>query len=529
VSAAVRCAVYTRKSTDEGLDQAFNSLEAQREACEAYIRSQVGEGWKLVSAGYDDGGYSGGNLNRPAMQRLLADVDVGKVDVVVVYKVDRLTRSLMDFSKIVERLDARGVSFVSVTQAFNTTTSMGRLTLNVLLSFAQFEREVTGERIRDKIAASKAKGIWMGGNVPLGYDLGDRRLIINPHEADQVRYVFNRFLELGSGVKLIHDLREKGITSKKWIARSGRQVGGVPFHCGALYYLIQNRLYLGEIVHRDIRHPGEHDPIVSKDLFDAVQAALAQNRQARSNRPKRAHQNHLVGLVVDGAGQTLTTTFSYGRGGRLYRYYVCGSLDPARSRENASVRIPAAPLEGLVLSSISRLMGRTAAFAEALPFIAAVELRSRSIQIALNTGSLLEPHEPAGMAIQRLQPLASPDRLILDGKQLRLIVDRQPKFRGRAANGTSPGSAPPKALDAAALLRSAHGLLNTHAMSPFEPHAHGHASAPASQRQRRLMSLGLLSPRIQKAILQGGFDGPMESLLCAAPLAWADQGPMTEA
>src|SRR3954454_19258657 len=219
-TSAVRCAIYTRKSTEEGLDQVFNTLDAQREACEAYIKSQAGEGWRALPDHYDDGGFSGGNMERPAIKRLLADVHAGKLDAIVVYKVDRLTRSLTDFSRIVERLDARGVSFVSVTQAFNTTTSMGRLTLNVLLSFAQFEREVTGERIRDKIAASKAKGMWMGGNVPLGYDLHDRRLFVNPAEAEQVRKIFDRYLALASGVALMKELRRNAIFSKRWVSRS---------------------------------------------------------------------------------------------------------------------------------------------------------------------------------------------------------------------------------------------------------------------------------------------------------------------
>ena len=292
----VRCAIYTRKSTEEGLDQSFNSLDAQREACEAYIRSQAGEGWHALPARYDDGGFSGGNLGRPAMQRLLADVDSGKIDVIVVYKVDRLTRSLLDFSKIVERLDVRGVSFVSVTQAFNTTTSMGRLTLNVLLSFAQFEREVTGERIRDKIAASKAKGMWMGGNIPLGYDLHERCLIVNTSEAETVRHIFERYLAHGSGVELMKELKRDGIVSKRWISRSGRAKGGLPLSCGALYYLLQNRVYLGEIVHRGVRHKGEHDAIVedarvgrqcgtgkSGEQAQAEQGAEAANRLAHGS------------------------------------------------------------------------------------------------------------------------------------------------------------------------------------------------------------------------------------------------------
>src|SRR5271167_808621 len=224
-----RCAVYTRKSSEEGLDQSFNSLDAQREACEAFIRSQAHEGWKLVKTPYDDGGFSGGNVERPALQRLLADLSQGLVDVIVVYKIDRLTRSLADFARIVETLDRQGASFVSITQQFNTTTSMGRLTLNVLLSFAQFEREVTGERIRDKIAASKRKGMWMGGNLPLGYDLQGRQLVINDREAETVRYIFTQYLELGTVSVLQAELSRQNIVSKAWVSGSGRKKGGVGY------------------------------------------------------------------------------------------------------------------------------------------------------------------------------------------------------------------------------------------------------------------------------------------------------------
>jgi site-specific DNA recombinase len=242
-----RCAIYTRKSTDEGLEQNFNSLDAQRAACEAYIQSQAGEGWECLPQVYDDGGWSGGNMERPALKRLLAEISKGQVDIVVVYKVDRLTRSLTDFARIVETFDNNKASFVSVTQAFNTTNSMGRLTLNVLLSFAQFEREVTGERIRDKIAASMARGIWMGGSIPKGYDLGDRRLDVNPIEAEQIRYIFKRYLELNSLVSLAKDLDQNNIRSKRWTARSGKERGGYLYGPSGLSYLLRNRIYLGEI------------------------------------------------------------------------------------------------------------------------------------------------------------------------------------------------------------------------------------------------------------------------------------------
>ncbi len=522
MSRPVRCAIYTRKSTEEGLDQVFNTLDAQREACEAYIKSQASEGWRALPARYDDGGFSGGNMDRPAVAQLLADVDAGKIDVIVVYKVDRLTRSLTDFSRIVERLDARGVSFVSVTQAFNTTTSMGRLTLNVLLSFAQFEREVTGERIRDKIAASKAKGMWMGGNVPLGYDLHERRLIVNAAEAEQVRHIFTRYLALRSGVVLAKDLQRDRVLSKLWTSRAGRQRGGAPFSCGALYYLLQNRLYLGEIVHRGAIHPGEHEAIVSRELFDSVEAVLAEGRRARRNRPGRAARFHLAGHVVDAEGRVMSTSFSYGRGGRQYRYYVAGSLDPLRTEAQPPVRVPAASLERLVVQALGRLLRREARFAEVLPVISTVEVRERSIQVVLTASALMEPHEPVDQAIARLQPLVEPDRIASGSGHLRLIIDRQSVFRGGRSTFAAHLNLPAQ-LRGAALLKTAHRLLEEHSLSPLNPAAHREAEAPPWQRRRRIMALGLLAPSLQKAILQGNFTGPIDRLTAEAPLLWADQ------
>src|SRR6266436_6469913 len=269
-----RCAIYTRKSSEEGLEQEFNSLHAQREACEAFIKSQAGEGWRLVRTHYDDGGLSGATMERPALQRLMADIDNRLVDAVVVYKVDRLTRSLADFAKMVEVFDARGVSFVAVTQQFNTTTSMGRLTLNVLLSFAQFEREVTGERIRDKIAASKQKGMWMGGLVPIGYDVIDRRLQVNQTEAETVREIFRRYLELGSVRLLMEDLNHRGIRSKVRVASNGKRSGGNLFFRGALYTLLSNPIFIGEIRHKGVHHSGLHESIVDRELWNATQLLL---------------------------------------------------------------------------------------------------------------------------------------------------------------------------------------------------------------------------------------------------------------
>src|SRR3954470_17058256 len=278
----VRCAIYTRVSTDRGLEQDFNSLDAQYDASQAYIRSQAHAGWTLLRGKYDDGGFSGGNTDRPALQRLLDDVQAGKVDIIVVYKVDRLTRSLADFAKLVELFDRHSVSFVSVTQAFNTTTSMGRLTLNVLLSFVQFEREVTSERIRDKIAASMRKGLWVGGMVPLGYEVRDKKVIVVKAEAERVRLIFRRYLDLGSD-KLLVDLREPGVVSKVRNLAGGRTVGGIPFMRGPLGALLRNRFYVGDVVFRGEVCPSEHPPIVDRELFDAVQGRLASQHRAFVN------------------------------------------------------------------------------------------------------------------------------------------------------------------------------------------------------------------------------------------------------
>ena len=348
-----RCAIYTRKSTEEGLDQAFNSLDAQREACEAYIKSQAHEGWKLVKAAYDDGGFSGGTMERPAVKRLMADLKQGLVDIVVVYKVDRLTRSLADFAKIVEVLDGHGASFVSITQQFNTTSSMGRLTLNVLLSFAQFEREVTGERIRDKIAASKRKGMWMGGTTPIGYDVRDRQLVVNETEAETVRLIFQRYVELGCVSALAADLRTKGILSKLKVSKRGNQHGGQVFGRGALYRLLQNKLYLGLSVHKGDTHPGQHSAIVPQDLWDQVQEKLRGNR-VEHHRVRTTDSPHLlIGRLRDDRGNLMSPTYCRKANGQRYRYYVSQKLSDA-GQAGSIVRVPAGTIEQLIEGEIRR-------------------------------------------------------------------------------------------------------------------------------------------------------------------------------
>ncbi len=343
----VRCAIYTRVSTDHGLEQDFNSLDAQHDAAQAYIRSQAHAGWTLIRSRYDDGGYSGGSTERPALQRLLADVRTRKVDVIVVYKVDRLTRSLADFAKLVELFDGHGVSFVSVTQQFNTTTSMGRLTLNVLLSFAQFEREVTSERIRDKIAASKRKGLWVGGMVPLGYETKDRKIVVVEEEAERVRAIFRSYLKLGSLDRLMADLRKRGIATKVRSLKTGQTVGGIAFTRGPLAHLLRNRFYIGEVIFKGEVLPGQQPAILDRDLFDAVQAKL--NDQWTNHTAARAKSEALlIGRIYDDRGSRMSPSHA-SKQGIKYRYYVSSPLLHAQAERAGSVRrVPAAEIEALV-------------------------------------------------------------------------------------------------------------------------------------------------------------------------------------
>ena len=347
-----RCAIYTRKSTDEGLEQEFNSLDAQREACAAYVLSQKHEGWQLLPEFYDDGGYSGGTMERPGIKQLMADVQAGKVDVIVVYKVDRLTRSLADFAKIVEVLDKAGASFVSVTQAFNTTTSMGRLTLNVLLSFAQFEREVTGERIRDKVAASKKKGMWMGGPVPIGYLVQDRKLVIAETEATTVRHIFERYATLRSMPVLVDELGDQGVRTKPRTLKDGRQFGGVPFTLGPLSYLLNNPVYVGEVRHKGVSHPGQHEPIISRQLWDKVQTILASGRVERRVGGKGRAPSLLTGMLRDAEGRVMSPTYAV-KETRRYRYYVSRAGAGESLPNDRKVRVPAGELESLVIKQLA--------------------------------------------------------------------------------------------------------------------------------------------------------------------------------
>jgi site-specific DNA recombinase len=342
-----RCAIYTRKSSEEGLDMEFNSLDAQREACEAYVTSQKAEGWSAIREPYDDGGFSGGTLERPGLKRLIQDVEAGLIDVIVVYKIDRLSRSLMDFARLVEIFDRNQVTFVSVTQSFNTTTSMGRLTLNILLSFAQFEREVIGERIRDKVAASRKRGMWMGGYVPLGYDVRDRKLVINEAEAATVRMIFERFVAIGSATTLAKALAVDGVLNKR----------GKLIDKGFLYKLINNRVYLGEAVHKGTAWPGEHEAIIDRELWDKVRSILQESPRLRAKNTRRQMPALLKGIIFTATGAAMTPTATK-KGTRLYRYYV--SMDLIRNRPTGEtsgpLRLPAGMVEDAVIGEIRRMI-----------------------------------------------------------------------------------------------------------------------------------------------------------------------------
>lgn len=363
----MRCAVYTRKSTDEGLDQEYNSIDAQRDAGHAYIASQRNEGWIAVSDDYDDPAYSGGNMERPALQRLLADIEAGKIDVVIIYKIDRLTRSLADFSRMVEVFEQHSVSFVSVTQNFNTTTSMGRLMLNILLSFAQFEREVTGERIRDKIAASKRKGMWMGGIPPLGYDVENRRLVPNEREAKIVRYIFQRFVELGSSTMLVKELKLDGIKSKSWVTQDGKVRDGKPIDKSLIYKALNNRTYLGELRHKEQWYQAEHPPIIDHDLWDKVHAILATNGRVRGNATRAKVPYLLKGIVFGNDGRALSPWHTTKKNGRRYRYYIPQRDAKEHAGASGLPRLPAAELESAVLDQLRAILRAPELIGEVLP------------------------------------------------------------------------------------------------------------------------------------------------------------------
>jgi site-specific DNA recombinase len=526
-SKLARCAVYTRKSTEYNLDLAFNSLDAQREACEAYIKSQASEGWRLVTDHYDDGGLSGASLERPALQHLLVDIRAGKIDTVLVYKVDRLTRSLADFAKLIELFDAHRVSFVSVTQSFNTSSSMGRLTLNVLLSFAQFERELIGERVRDKIAASKRKGIWVGGPVPLGYVAVDKKIVVVPAEAEAVRAIFERYLELGSMRSLADDLADRGIRSKPRRLSNGRTVGGGCFGVGALAHLLKNRFYIGEIVYRGEVHRGEHEPILDSALFEEVQGKLAAQAVARRSR-LRGSPALLTGRLFDDRGNRMSPTHT-NKGGARYRYYVSQAVLQGKRQPAGLVgRVPAAEVEGLVIMALRNHLNPRGA-GEQLPDN--FELLERHLERVTLTPNHLE------LRLRQYVEPAQADNAVNNGSP----PPRIPNVTTITVPWTSPVPAAVKGI----IHVPAHNTPMTPsrrdimlvaiatARSWVDELANGRVSfAMLARREgkvarhiRLLLPLAFLSPRIVSGLLNGTAQAGLTitALARALPWSWAEQ------
>ncbi|WP_294173432.1 recombinase family protein [uncultured Sphingomonas sp.] len=530
-----RCAIYTRKSTDEGLEQEFNSLHAQREACAAYILSQKHEGWQLLPEFYDDGGYSGGTMERPGLKQLMADVQAGKIDVIVVYKVDRLTRSLADFAKIVEVLDRAGASFVSVTQAFNTTTSMGRLTLNVLLSFAQFEREVTGERIRDKVAASKKKGMWMGGPVPLGYVVQDRKLVIAEPEAATVRHIFERYAALGSMPVLTEELSERGIRTKLRAFKDGRQFGGVPFTIGPLSHLLNNPVYVGEVRHKGVSHPGQHEPVVPRALWETVQSILASNRVKRRIAGKGRAPSLLTGMLRDAKGRLMSPTYAV-KETRRYRYYVSRARRGEHLPNDRKTRVPAGELERVVVEQLVGWLHRENSTASDGSAAEVEEGRAERLSLAtqLEQSSLQQRRELLLQHNAAVELGAGKIRISLavphaDLEQpLRMMIEVDAKFVDRGSDlrlmiapDGSYGSRKP---DAVLLKLLMHAFAARDALLSGKPDPLTLNYSPL--HQSRLARLSYLAPDIVRAIIEGRQPPALSGrrLLRAADLPFDWQG-----
>ena len=526
----VRCAIYTRKSTEEGLEQEFNSLDAQREACAAYILSQRHEGWTEVPVNYDDGGFSGGNIHRPGLVQLLEDVRSGKVNVIVVYKVDRLTRSLADFAKIVELLDGAGASFVSVTQSFNTTTSMGRLTLNVLLSFAQFEREVTGERIRDKIAASKKKGMWMGGNPPLGYEVKDRRLVINPSDAATVQYIYSRYLEVSSIIALVVELGEQGVTTKRVGGR-----GGILFGRGSLNHLLRNRLYIGEVPFKGANYPGQHDGIVDREVWDRAQAKIDAAATEKKVGSRALQPSLLSGLLFDPLGRRMSPTHGC-KNGQRYRYYVTVAGHYAKTE--APFRFPAPAIEQLVLARLVDWLRR--AGQQIVPNASATEAETTLASTA-SDASILGTGTSSAMRSVLLRRLS---RIDLSDSTLHLRLSHSPDADGtittqlgKVRRGNDVQIVV-RAIDGAPIKRRneelVHMLADARAAQhlvlsrPNDSLADLARSAGRSERiLKRMLRLSYLAPEIVKAVLEGSEPSSMSCRgmhrINSIPTAWDEQ------
>ncbi|MBV9528145.1 recombinase family protein [Sphingomonas sp.] len=513
-----RCAIYTRKSTEEGLEQAFNSLDAQREACAAYILSQAHEGWEQVKDHYDDGGWSGGNMDRPGLKQLLADVAASKVDVIVVYKVDRLTRSLADFARIVDTLDKAGASFVSVTQAFNTTNSMGRLTLNVLLSFAQFEREVTSERIRDKVAASKKKGMWMGGPVPLGYRLGDRKLLIDEPEAEIIRSTFQRYRELRSVTKLVDELARQNVRTKVRQYGNGRTVGGVHFGRGSLSQLLQNPIYSGRVSYRGTLHDGEHEAIISAEEWHEVQQILAKNRHDRKLGKQSRYPSLLTGMIIDPDGRPMTPVSTH-KDTRRHHYYVT-RLAPGETKMPAW-RVAAGEIDRAVLKSVGDWLRSHERACEPGQLMSDRELADELLRFAVpeQRKVLLELGVRAQLEQQSLRvtigedamaSVSLPLRMVHRGNELKLVLE----------NGTWKAAPDPVLVKLVALAMSARKSLGSREVDPLTSHY-------SKRHLWQLLRISFLAPDIITAIMDGkqppSLTGRRLLRVTDLPLDWAGQ------
>ncbi len=502
---SVRCAIYTRVSTEHGLDQEFNSLDAQYDAASAYIKSQAHAGWTMIRSRYDDGGYSGGSTDRPDLQRLLEDIRARKIDVIVVYKVDRLTRSLADFAKLVELFDAHGVSFVSVTQQFNTTTSMGRLTLNVLLSFAQFEREVTSERIRDKIAASKRKGLWVGGNLPFGYEMKEGKIAIVDDQAEVVRSIYRRYLELSGVNELVRDLEERNIRTKTQQLSSGKTRGGIPFGRGAIYYLLSNHFYIGEVKYKNEILPGEQPPNLDRELFEAVrQKSLAQWSHRTVVRSKS--DQLLTGLLFDDAGHRMIPTHA-SKASIRYRYYVSTPLlhGEAKTASAGSVsRIPAADVEEAVMKALKDYLVTEPGKAE----LNVVCLECRDDLARFVTGIVVHPDK---LVVQLKSDNVEEPSECRQDRCLTIPWQKPPPKRSRQIllpHNTSRSDARPEQFERRARLVSAiargRRWLNDVISGRVTTIAELCTREKCSSRQVNMtISLGFLAPDLVKAAIEG--------------------------
>jgi site-specific DNA recombinase len=516
-SRQVRCAIYTRVSDDQRLEQDFNSLDAQYDASQAYIRSQAHAGWTLIRSKYDDGGFSGGNTDRPALQRLLEDVQAEKIEIIVVYKVDRLTRSLADFAKLVELFDRHGVSFVSVTQQFNTTTSMGRLTLNVLLSFAQFEREVTSERIRDKIAASKRKGLWVGGMAPLGYDTKNRKITVNDAEAERVRTIFRSYVKLGSLNLLMAELRKRDIVTKVRTLKTGETVGGIPFTRGPLAHLLRNRFYIGEVIFKDEVLPGEQPAIVDRDLFDSVQAKLT--KQANEHKTLRTTSEALLlGRIYDDRGHRMTPSHARRRGIK-YRYYLSSALLQGRPKQAGTIsRVPAVEVETAVAQAVRQHLKAADEVEDAVlinTHVGRIEVHSDRLLVELTDAK----HVGSKRKPKRRNVIKVPWQKTPSTRRREVLIPET----GRSQN-SRPIRSENRALLVASIARGRRWLCELMTNTEANTESIAARESCTVRKINMTISLAFLAPDLVKAAIDGRLPHGMGvARLCDLPAEWSRQ------